>query len=136
MLMGDPITIDLDIIFYILLSLFSSGILLTALLFFWVMWRVKNLQIPQNADFLTTMRATPLSVVILLDLLDFTFDIFSIPLAWILLGYLGLQPLRTIAVVEAAIPGTQIIPTLTIAWIIARLSNRIQINRGDSNRPF
>jgi hypothetical protein len=77
--MGEPITIDLDIIFYILLGLFSSGILFTALLFFWVIWRVKRIQIPQNADFFTTMRATPLSVAILLDLLDFTFDIFSIP---------------------------------------------------------
>jgi hypothetical protein len=133
--MGEPITIDLDIIFYVLLGLFSSGILFTALLFFWVIWRVKRIQIPQNADFFTTMRATPLSVAILLDLLDFTFDIFSIPFAWILLGYLGLQPLRMVTVVEAAIPGTQIIPTLTIAWFIARFSNRIPIDMSNFRPP-
>jgi len=70
------------------------------------------------------MRATPLSVAILLDLLDFTFDIFSIPFTWVLLGYLGLQPLRTVTIIEALIPGTQFIPLLTIAWIIARLEKK------------
>jgi hypothetical protein len=122
--MIDQIPIDLDVIFYILLTLFSSSLFLTILFLAWVIWRVKRIQIPQNADFFTTMRATPLSVAILLDLLDFTFDIFSVPFAWILLGYLGLQPLRTVTTIEALIPGTQIIPALTIAWVIARLEQR------------
>ena len=122
--MIEPTTIDLDVIFYILLTLFSSGLFLTILFLAWVIWRVKRIQIPQNADFFTAMRATPLSVTILLDLLDFTFDIFSVPFTWILLGYLGLQPLRTVTTIEALIPGTQIIPALTIAWIISRLGEK------------
>jgi hypothetical protein len=120
--MGEPPTIDLDLLFYLLLALFGSGLLLTLLVLGWVIWRVKRIQLPPNADLLTALRATPLPVVILLDLLDFTFDILSIPFAWVLLGYLGLQPLRGVTVVEAAIPGTQLLPTLTIAWIVARLS--------------
>jgi hypothetical protein len=36
---------------------------------------------------------------------------------------LGLKALRNTAVLEAIIPGTQIIPTLTLAWIGVRLFN-------------
>jgi hypothetical protein len=122
--MIESINIDLDTLFYILLTIFGSSLFLTIVFLVWVIWRVKRIQIPQNTDFFTTMRATPLSVAILLDLLDFTFDIFSIPFTWVLLGYLGLQPLRTVTIIEALIPGTQFIPLLTIAWIIARLEKK------------
>jgi hypothetical protein len=37
-----------------------------------------------------------------------------------LLGYLGLKPLRGVTVMESLIPGTQFLPTMTVAWIIAR----------------
>jgi len=116
-------TIDLNLILYVLLVLLGSGLILTLLFSVWVIKRVKQIKLPPDADFLTALRATPLSVVILLDLFDFTLDIFSVPFAWVLLGYLGLQPLRAVTVIEAAIPGTQLIPTLTIAWLIARMSN-------------
>ncbi len=56
-----------------------------------------------------------------LDLLDFTLDILSAPVAWMLLTRLGLGPLRGVTVVEGLIPGTQIIPTMTLAWIASRL---------------
>jgi len=120
---GNP-TIDLNLILYILLALLGSGLIITLLFLVWVIKRVRQINLPPDADFLTALRATPLSVVILLDLFDFTLDIFSIPFVWILLGYLGLQPLRTVTVIEAAIPGTQIIPTLTIAWLVARMTDR------------
>jgi hypothetical protein len=120
---GNP-TIDLNTLLYILLALFGSGLILSLLFLIWVIWSVKRIKLPPDADFLTALRATPLSVVILLDLFDFTLDIFSIPFAWVLLGYLGLQPLRAVTVIEAAIPGTQLIPTLTIAWLAVRLVNR------------
>jgi len=120
--MGETFTIDLDLILYVLLAMFGSGLILLLLFLGWVIWRVKRVHLPPDADFLTALRATPLSVVILLDLFDFSLDIFSVPFTWILLGYLGLQPLRAVTVVEAAIPGTQLLPTLTIAWIVARLT--------------
>jgi hypothetical protein len=62
-------------------------------------------------------------VVILLDLLDFSLDFLSAPFSWTLLGYLGLKPLRTVTMVESTIPGTQFLPTMTTAWIIARLTD-------------
>jgi hypothetical protein len=97
------------------------GLVLVLLLLGWVLWQVRRINLPPNADFFTALRYTPFSVVILLDLLDLTLDFFSAPIAWIILGKLGLEPLRAVTVVESVIPFTQTLPTMTIAWIIARV---------------
>jgi hypothetical protein len=57
---------------------------------------------------------------VLLDLLDLGLDFFSAPVAWVILTKLGLGPLRGVTVVESLIPGTQFIPTMTLAWLFAR----------------
>ncbi|MGQ0600151.1 MAG: hypothetical protein ACT4QE_00485 [Anaerolineales bacterium] len=109
-------------VWYTLLALIALALVLAVLLGAWVMWRVRRINLPPDADTLTALRATPLSVVLLLDLLDFSLDFLSAPLAWIILGRLGLAPLRGVTTVEALIPGTQFIPTMTLAWIFARLT--------------
>jgi hypothetical protein len=109
--------------FFGLLGAFAAVVVLTLLLLGWVVLQVKKVKIPQDADALTALRATPLAVVILLDLLDLAFDFLSAPLSWVLLGYLGLKPLRAVTVAEAIIPGTQLVPTMTIAWAIARFTD-------------
>lgn len=86
----------------------------------WLLLRVRRIGIPPNTDWKTALRKTPLSVVIVLDLLDFSLDIFSAPISWGLLGYLGLRPLRGFTTVESLIPGTQLLPTMTAAWLVAR----------------
>ena len=96
----------------------------------WVLWRVRKIQLPPDADFFTAMRATPLVVVVLLDVLDLTLDFLSAPVAWMLLTRLGLGPLRGVTVVEGLIPGTQIIPTMTLAWIGVRVFKIGQVHRG------
>ncbi len=97
------------------------GLLACAGLAAWIFYKVRRIILPVNADFFEALRATPLSVVILLDLLDLTLDFFSAPFAWIILGKLGLEPLRTVTVIESLIPGTELLPTMTIAWVIARV---------------
>jgi hypothetical protein len=87
---------------------------------FMLMRRIRRLHIPQEADFFTTMRHIPLSLVIMLDLLDFGLDIFSAPIVWIVLDRMGLPNLRNKAVVEALIPFTNVIPTFTAGWLAAR----------------
>jgi hypothetical protein len=119
--------------------LIGGGILLTSLAAVWVFWRVRHVTLPAGADFFEALRATPLSVVILLDLLDFTFDIFSAPVSWFILGRLGLKPLRFVTAIEALIPGTEILPTMTIAWFISRYKKNIRLpdyiaSRGSSPR--
>jgi hypothetical protein len=106
---------------YIILLLLGFVLGLAVLVLIWVIWRVGRIDLPDDAGFFATLRLTPLSVVILLDLLDFGLDFLSAPVAWVLLNWLGLKPLRAVAVIEGLIPGTHLLPTMTIAWIVARL---------------
>ena len=98
-----------------------SALLLALLLLVWVIIQVRRINLPPNADFFTALRYTPLTVVILLDLLDLSLDFFAAPFAWVILGRLGLEPLRAVTVVESFIPFTQALPTMTIAWFVARI---------------
>jgi hypothetical protein len=116
-----PANFDLQTFAWIITALLCGGGVLALILLAWVVVTIRRVELPEGADFWTALRATPLVVVILLDLLDLVLDIFSAPFAWVILGYLGLEPLRMVAVLEAFIPGTQFIPTLTLAWIAARL---------------
>jgi hypothetical protein len=92
--------------------------------------QIRSLRVPSDAGFFATMRYVPLTLVVLLDLLDFALDIFAAPLSWIILDRLGLPALRNKAVIEALIPFTQPIPTFTISWIAART-----LNLGDLEVP-
>jgi hypothetical protein len=82
--------------------------------------KLRKIRLPPDADFFTTVRAVPLSLVVALDLLDLGLDIFSTPIIWFILNRLGLQSLRNVASFEALIPFTGPIPTLTLAWLAAR----------------
>lgn len=85
--------------------------------------KLRRIRLPADADFFTAVRAVPLSLVVGLDLLDFALDVFSAPIMWVLLNRTGLQALRNTAAFEALIPVTGPIPTMTIAWLAARLLN-------------
>lgn len=116
-------SIDWTRFFTILLVLMIIGLIIAIIFLIWVISRVRRIDLPPDADFLTALRLTPLSVVILLDLLDFSLDFLSAPFAWVILSYLGLAPLRGVTVLESLIPGTQVLPTMTTAWLLARLTN-------------
>lgn len=85
--------------------------------------KLRRIRLPPNADFFTTVRAVPLSLVVGLDLLDLGLDVFSTPVVWFLLNRTGLQALRNVASFEALLPFTGPIPTLTLAWLAARTLN-------------
>lgn len=106
---------------YTMLALMGVALALSLGLIAWVVWRIRRIELPPGADVLTTLRATPLSVVILMDLLDFALDVFSAPISWAILTRLGLGPLRWVAVIKDLIPFTEFIPAMTAGWIIARL---------------
>lgn len=104
-----------------LLTLMGISLALALLLLALVWRRVKRLHIPPDATFGETLLLTPLVVVLMIDLLDFGLDFLAAPFAWIILDRLGLKALRGVSFVEAAIPLTQAIPTMTIAWVWVRL---------------
>lgn len=105
----------------LVLAMLILGVVLGALLIALVYRRIRRLPIPPDADFFTTLRAVPLSLVIGLDLLDAGLDIFAAPITWTLLSRLRLQALRNVAALEALVPLTQPVPVLTLAWLLARL---------------
>jgi len=120
--MNFPTTSDLNTIIWIFVAVIAIAILITLTLVVWIVLRIRRINLPPNADFLIALRATPLIVVIVLDLLDFSMDIFSAPITWVLLSYLRLAPLRTVAVVKDLIPVTNFIPLMSLAWLYARLT--------------
>ncbi len=107
----------------VLLSLLLIAVLLGALILALVWRRLRRVRVPPNADFFTTVRAVPLGLVVGLDLLDMGLDVFATPIVWMILSRFNLQSLRNVAAVEALVPFTQPVPTLTIAWFAARLLN-------------
>lgn len=112
---------SLAAVFAVLAVIFLIG---AALLLFIAARQMRDIDIPPDADFFETMRLIPITIPIALDLLDFVFDIFAAPLAWIILESLGLKSLQFVTVTEGIIPGTQPIPTLTLAWVFARMTGR------------
>lgn len=109
--------------FVIVVSVFLlAAAVLGALLIGWALGKLreKKLRVPAGADYFTTVRAVPLPLLIGLDLLDFGLDVFSAPIIWFVLNRLKLQKLRNVATVEALIPFTNVLPTLTVSWLLAR----------------
>lgn len=100
-----------------------TAVTLSAVILLLAYRKLRRIRLPPNADFFTTVRAVPLSLMVGLDLLDLGLDVLSSPIIWFLLRKLNLQSLRNVATVEALIPFTGPIPTLTIAWFAARALN-------------
>jgi hypothetical protein len=115
--MGDAL---LQFFWIILLALGTLAVLATVGLVL-VARSLRNIRVPPGADFFATMHYVPLTLVVLLDLLDLSLDVFSAPISWIILDRMGLASLRNIAAVEGLIPLTGPIPTLTLSWLLARM---------------
>jgi hypothetical protein len=130
--MFDLTTDDLRTIGLILAGMFLFGLVIFGLLLAYGYRAVRHLDIPPDAGFADTLHVTPFLIVVGIDLLDLTLDVLAAPASWILLDRLGLKALRNMATIEAIIPGTQVIPTLTLAWIAVRLFNI----RSDRNKTI
>jgi hypothetical protein len=114
-------TDNLQTIGLILLGSMLVGLTLAALFLLLAVRQLRRIHIPKGADFTETLRRTPLVLVIGIDLLDLSLDFLSAPIAWVILDRLGLKALRGISVVQAAVPGTQVLPLMTLTWIAVRL---------------
>ena len=106
-----------------LLAVVSLVALVAALVLGLVLWRrLRKLDVRPGSGFWDTLRQVPLGLVVLLDLLDLSLDVLSTPIVWWILGRLDLRSLREVASVEALIPFTGPVPTMSICWALARLS--------------
>ena len=114
---------ELETLLKILGAVALAAVVAGSLVLWWVLRRLKKLRVPEGADFFTTVRAVPFALVLGLDLLDLGLDVLSAPVIWLLLRRFNLQALRNVATFEALLPFTGPIPTLSLAWIAARLFN-------------
>jgi hypothetical protein len=115
--------VDWENLLTILIVFILAVLALAGLVLAWAVRSLRRVRVPPDADFFTAIRAVPLSLVVGLDLLDLALDSFSAPIIWLILNRYGLKALRNVGTVEALIPITGPIPTLTIAWLAARLFN-------------
>lgn len=99
------------------------AVILSAVVLFVAWQKLRRIRVPPDADFFTTLRAVPLSLVVGLDLLDLGLDVLSSPIIWYILGRFNLKALRNVATFEALLPFTGPIPTLTLSWFAARRLN-------------
>jgi len=113
--------VDWDNLLKVLIAIAVVALVLSALVLAWAVRALRRVRVPPNADFFTTVRAVPLSLVVGLDLLDLALDSFSAPIIWLILNRYGLKALRNVGTIEALIPISGPIPTLTIAWFAARI---------------
>lgn len=112
-----------DVLFSIIQTLVIISVVAGALalgMFYWVYRDARRLNIPPEAGFFGTLRVMPLHIAVFLDLLDLALDVFAAPLSWAILRFLRLDHLRAPATIEALIPGTQYLPTMTVLWVAAR----------------
>jgi hypothetical protein len=116
-------TEDLRNLGLILLAVFLMSLLLGMFFLALAVRELKKIKIPPGTGFADTLHLTPFLVVAAIDLLDLSLDFLAAPIAWIVLDRMGLKALRGLATIEALIPGTQIVPTLTICWFAVRLLN-------------
>lgn len=100
---------------------------LALLLFLFVIRQIRRINVPPGSGFSETLRHTPFVVVLFIDLLDWGLDFLAAPISWIVLDRLGLKALRGISVVEALIPFTQVIPTMTLCWLGVRLGVNLDL---------
>jgi hypothetical protein len=115
--------VDWENLLQVLLAIAVVALVSGTLVLVWAFRSLRRVRVPPNADFFTTVRAVPLSLVVGLDLLDLALDSFSAPIIWFILNRYDLKALRNVGAVEALIPITGPIPTLTLAWLAARIFN-------------
>lgn len=113
--------IPVEQVFMVVCGLMLAAFVGAVLLLILAAREVADLEIPEDADFFETLQMVPITVPLALDLLDMAFDFFAAPIAWVILELLGLKALQMITVFEGIIPGTQLIPTMTAAWVVSRM---------------
>src|SRR5690606_41821838 len=82
---------------------------------------LRRFDIPQGATLSERLQTVPFARVAFIGLLDLALDVFAVPITWVVLDGLTLRALRNVSALEALIPFTCPIPTLTLAWIWVRL---------------
>jgi hypothetical protein len=110
------------------LAIAIGGSIVLGLIWLWIVLRLlRRATIDRDPETLAAVRALPLGLALGLDALDLGLDFFGAPIAWLAvteaakrLDLPELKRLRSLTVIESLIPGTQLIPVMTITWLYAQ----------------
>ncbi len=108
-----------------MLGVLAAAFAVAGLIGLWLVRRkLRRVRAPEDGDLWETLRGVPFGLVVALDLLDLGLDVLASPITWFVLDRFGLGALKKVAVTEAFIPGTQLLPTMTVLWLVARRKAR------------
>ena len=104
----------------VLLTFFALATFLGLVWVLLLVFVLRRMTIDRDQTQLEALRAAPLPLVLLVDAIDLGLDFLGAPLVWLIMSRSELRSLRGLSVLESLIPGTQLIPTMTISWLYAR----------------
>lgn len=86
-------------------------------LWLWVVVRmVRRVTVRLDDDGLLALRSVSVALPLVVDAVDLGLDLFGAPLAWLIADRSALKPLRGTSLLESLVPGTQILPLMTLGW--------------------
>ena len=111
----------------VLLMAIGLSILL-GLVWLWVVVRlIRRATVDRDPETLAAVQALPLPLALGIDAIDLGLDFLGAPVAWLAVTEAArrleapeLKRLRGLTLLESLIPGTQLIPVMTITWIYAQ----------------
>ena len=101
------------------------GIVLVASLAVLAVWAwlvyslLRRLTVDRAPESVEALRQMPLALALGVDAIDLGLDFFGAPIVYALLSRGDLRALRRLTLFESLLPGTQLIPSLTISWLYA-----------------
>jgi len=100
-----------------LLSTYFALVLGLLALWAYVIFRiVRRMTVGLDDTGLFALRSVTIAVPLAIDAVDFGLDFFGAPLAWFIANQTALKPLRGASLWEGLVPGTQLIPSMTLGW--------------------
>lgn len=100
-----------------LVTTYIGLVLVLVALWFWLVVRmVRRITVRLSDTDLLALRSVSVLIPLSIDAVDFGLDFVGAPLAWFIANQTALKPLRGASFFEGLVPGTQLIPSMTLGW--------------------
>ena len=100
----------------LLTTYFALVLGLVALWAFIIFRIIRRMTVGLDDTGLYALRSVTIAVPLAIDAVDLGLDFFGSPLAWFIANQTPLKPLRGASLWESLVPGTQLLPTMTLGW--------------------
>lgn len=100
-----------------LLATYLGLVLFLLALWAWLVVRmIRRMTVRLGDADLLALRSVTIAVPLCIDLVDLGLDFFGAPVTWFIANQTALKPLRGASFFEGLLPGTQLIPSMTLGW--------------------